>query len=71
MNTVHVLYVCLCMIMCVVKRFLSLYPATDMLLEELALNSAGSESVSENRSNDTTDGEVKQMSNLHCTITFF
>ncbi|XP_056234284.1 leupaxin [Seriola aureovittata] len=30
----------------------------DLLLEELALNPAGSESVNENRGNDTADGEV-------------
>lgn len=56
----------------VVRRFINTYAATDLLLEELALNTGGSESVSENKSADPAAGEVKtnpKNTNLHCTIT--
>lgn len=60
------MYLCLYYTVCGFK-ISRLYPATDLLLEELALNSASSETVSE--SNDTADGEVKtKLQNLHCTI---
>lgn len=38
-------------------KIFGLYPATDLLLEELALNSAGSQPA--RVSSDTADGEVK------------
>lgn len=41
------------------QKIYGLYPATDVLLEELALNPGGSESVNKNRSNDPAAGEVK------------
>lgn len=43
---------------CGLKSYV-VYPATDMLLEELALNPAGSNSVPEKKSNAATNREVK------------
>lgn len=46
-------------------------PAADLLLEELALNPAGSDSVPEKKSNDATKREVKRQNSLIMSLSCF